>query len=253
MIQQEITAMSFNVFTQRETIPARKIGVAKTIRSLMPDSVGLQEAHEPWRAALWALLRDDYAIACDTGRDEDGAGEGVPIYYLKEKYELADEGVYWLSETPERYSVGWDSSLPRIAGWALLQDKATRFAYVHCNTHFDHRGLTAPLESARVVLERLRRFDGYPIVFTGDLNVTPDTAAIDRLRRGGLQSLQEAAGQTDTGGTFHDYGKSAPKIIDYVFANACMREAKEFRVIRDEYDGTYPSDHFAVAGRMVME
>jgi len=243
---QEITALSFNAWTNRDSLGERLHGVVQTIKNAMPDSFGLQEAHGLWREPIKQALCDDYAIACQQGRELSDIDEGVPVFYLKNKYELAEEGVFWLSETPEKASMGWDAACERMAGYAVLKDKTTGFMYVHFNTHLDHKGAIAMTNGARQVADKINAM-GLPAVLTGDLNDTPGSRPMEYLAAGGLKDLRAAAAETDDGETFHGYGsKDGGKIIDYVMANHYLREAKSYRVVRDKYDGMYPSDHFAV-------
>jgi len=253
---QEITVMSFNIWTDIGSIGARMNGVLETIRSEMPDSFGLQEAHELWRWPLKRALQDAdtigvaYGIACNWGR-YFGVQEGTPIFYRKDRYDLVKQGVFWLSDRPRVASVGWDAALPRIAGYAVLRDKETGFTYVHFNAHFDHVGATARANSARLIADRINAM-GLPAVFTADVNAGPASLPAQYLAAGGLTDLRDAANSTDTGGTFHGYGGGGGSVIDYVYANHYLRDAAEFKVIRDEYDGMYPSDHFAVAATFTL-
>jgi len=241
---QEITVMSFNVWTRG--IAKRKNGVAQTILGEMPDSVGLQEARGQWRLFLRRELKGSYAMACGTGRVA-GMGEGVPILYRSDKYDLVDEGVFWLSERPNFPIKGWDAKYFRIVGWAVLKDKTTGFIYVHFNAHFDNKGSIARANSARLVADRINEM-GLPAVFTGDVNCVPGDLPARYLELGGLTDLRMAAADTDTGGTL----PGSDTILDYIYANYFLRGAKEFKVIRDQYDGMYPSDHFAICATLTL-
>ncbi|MCL2299497.1 MAG: endonuclease/exonuclease/phosphatase family protein [Firmicutes bacterium] len=251
-LTQEITAMSFNVLTSvggKHGLRGRYNGVLQTILKEKPDSVGLQEAHELWRGPLKRDLKESYGVACNKGR-VFGLHEGTPIFYRKDKYELLKEGVFWLSERPGVASMGWDAACPRIAGWAVLRDKRTGFTYAHFNTHLDHKGRAAMANGARLMAERLNAL-GLPAVLTGDLNCAPGSLPMEYLKAGGLTDLRFAADKADTGLTHHGY-RDCTGVIDYVYANHYLRGAREFKVIRDQYDGTYPSDHFAVSATLTL-
>lgn len=250
---QEIKVMSFNVWinqTGPDGLNVRRGGVAQTILNEMPDSFGLQEANEAWRWTIQEATRGIYAAACKKGRYW-GMQEGTPIFYRADKYRLLDEAVFWLSETPRKTSTGWDASMPRVAGYAVLQDKQTGFTYVHYNTHFDHIGLVAMEQSAHLMIDRIKAVN-LPVVLTGDLNCWPDSAPMQYLAAHGLTDLREAAAETDQGGTFHGYGRHTPGIIDYIWANRFLRSAAQYKVIRDKYNGRYPSDHFAVCADLIL-
>ena len=258
---REIKIMSFNVYCRTGGalgLSNRYNGVVKTILSEMPDSFGLQEAHELWRVPLKKDLSELYGIACNKGR-VFGVHEGTPIFYRKDKYELAREGVFWLSENPEIASVGWDAACPRIAGWAVLQEKNSGFRYAHFNTHLDHIGPVAMANGARLVTDRINALGlpvaaGLPAVLTGDLNDEPGSLPMEYLKAGGLTDLRFAARDSDTGPTFHAYKEDdgEGKVIDYVYANHYLRGCAAFKVIRDQYDGMYPSDHFAVSAALTL-
>ena len=260
-LTQEITVMSFNVYYQKtgeHGLPNRLNGVVQTIRKEMPDSFGLQEAHADWRDALLRELGGQYAIACERGRAfEDD--EGAPIFYRKDRYELVSEEQFWLSLWPGRPSYSWGTSFPRIAGYAVLRDKTTGFTYAHFNAHFDNFSGTARVNSARMIADRVNAM-GLPAVFTADANAAPGSKPMEYLEAGGLTDMRKAAAVTDEGITYNDFRDDGPllgcllnnTVLDYIYANHYLREAAEFKVIRDKYDGTYPSDHFATAARLTL-
>jgi len=250
---REIKAMSFNVLTSTggaHGLRRRYSGVVQTILDALPDSFGLQEAHELWRVPLKRDLGEFYNVACNKGR-VFGFHEGTPVFYRKDKYEVVKEGVFWLSERPGVASIGWDAACPRIAGWAVLQEKNSGFRYAHFNTHLDHKGPVAMANGARLMADRINAL-GLPAVLTGDLNCEPGSVPMEYLKAGGLTDLRFAAARGDTGPTFHGYDGRPGTVIDYVYANHYMRGAVQFKVIRDQYDGMYPSDHFAVSATLIL-
>ena len=125
----------------------------------------------------WRLPEYDYV---GVGRT-DGAtkGEYSPIFFLKDKYEALEKGNFWLSETPDvAGSKGWDAALERIASYAKLRDKATGKIFMAVNTHFDHVGVTARKESAKLIMQKIQQIVGNrPAVVTGDFNITEDDEA----------------------------------------------------------------------------
>lgn len=142
-----------------------------TIEAFKPDLLGTQEVLAFQADELKKRLKGYGFVGA--GRD-DGKGEGemTPIYFRTDRFEKLDEGHFWLSETPETPgSKSWDTSLPRVASWVKLREKASKREFYFLNTHFDHRGRTARLESAKLVRKRLAALPGdSPIVVTGDFN-----------------------------------------------------------------------------------
>jgi endonuclease/exonuclease/phosphatase family metal-dependent hydrolase len=105
------------------------------------------------------------------GRDDGKeAGEFSAIFYNAKRYTRVADSTFWLSPTPDRPSKGWDAALNRIVTWVHLEDRGAGTLYVF-NTHFDHMGQTARLESARLLMKQIFRIaNSYPAVVTGDFN-----------------------------------------------------------------------------------
>ena len=156
----------------------RRDRVAGYIKANHIDVIGMQEVLHPQLEDLLERLPEyDYV---GVGRT-DGAtkGEYSPIFFLKDKYEALEKGNFWLSETPDvAGSKGWDAALERIASYAKLRDKATGKIFMAVNTHFDHVGVTARKESAKLIMQKIQQIVGNrPAVVTGDFNITEDDEA----------------------------------------------------------------------------
>ena len=218
----------------------------RLIRNYEPDTFGVQEAHIGWMNALAASL-PDYAWV-GVGRD-DGAekGEFSAVFFRRDMFTLIDSGTFWLSETPEKPGLGWDADYIRVCTWALLENVETGKRFVHFNTHLDHIGPVAQQKGAELVAERSRTlFADVPAVFTGDFNVTPDSAPCKAVKSGGFLDARDVAPTTDKGVTFHDFESGRESsVIDYVFVRGDVK-VNSFAVIRDKVDGDLPSDHYPV-------
>lgn len=247
----EIKIMTFNVLCygpDEMNWMDRKGMVTDIIRTNRPDSFGLQESHYDWMQAVSAAL-PEYAYI-GVGRD-DGAqgGEFSPVFYLKEKYDVVDSGTFWLSETPDKVSRGWDGACNRVCSWAKLRDKESGTVYVHVNTHLDHRGPEARTKGLQLILDHAAKFDE-PVVCTGDFNFEEGCDLYKQLTSGCLKDSKYAAEDTMSNITFNAFypiikDKGTPGIIDYVsFSNDVS--VKKYRVITDKPDGKFPSDHYPV-------
>jgi endonuclease/exonuclease/phosphatase family metal-dependent hydrolase len=151
----------------------RKDFLVETIKAFDPDILGTQETLKFQRDHLAQQLAG-YAhlgVGRDDGKDE---GEMMALYYRKDRFEKLDEGHFWLSETPDRPgSKSWDSSLPRMVTWVKLRDRKQPDAQpvLHFNTHFDHRGPKARLESAKLLRGKIEELGkGCAVIVTGDFN-----------------------------------------------------------------------------------
>ncbi|RYD45905.1 MAG: endonuclease/exonuclease/phosphatase family protein, partial [Verrucomicrobiaceae bacterium] len=145
--------------------------IAGLIRFHEFDVLGTQEAFHHQLLDLQKLLPDYAYVGC--GRDDGKeAGEHAAIFYRKDKFTLLDSGTFWLSQTPEKPGKGWDADLPRICTWAKLRKNGDGKVLFAFNTHFDHRGVQARLESARLIVARIREIaKDEPVILTGDFNV----------------------------------------------------------------------------------
>ncbi|MBQ6163653.1 MAG: endonuclease/exonuclease/phosphatase family protein [Clostridia bacterium] len=248
--------MSFNVLCAGNKLKKtywtdRKFLVSDLIRKYRPDTFGLQEAHHRWmRHICNALPEYDYV---GVGRDNGKRmGEFSPVFYLKDKYDVADSGTFWLSETPDKPSKGWDGACIRICSWAVLKEKATGKQFVHFNTHLDHVGPTAQREGAKLIAERSLALKDLPAIMTGDFNVEPDSEAFKTVIDAGFEEARFASGKTDEPKTFHDFERREEKdrsIIDYIFVRNGF-QVKDYKVITEKPGGFLPSDHYPVIAEL---
>lgn len=89
-----------------------------------------------------ALPGYDYiGVGRDDGKDK---GEHSAIFYRTDKFDIVEKGDFWLSETPDMPSKGWDAVLPRICSWGHFKCKDTGFEFLFFNLHMDHIGKNAP-------------------------------------------------------------------------------------------------------------
>jgi len=229
--------------------PNRKDEVVKLIRKYAPDVFGLQEA----------LLGQVNDVASrmpgfdwvGVGR-EDGInrGEYAPIFYNSQKYQLKEQGWFWLSETPHIPSKSWDAALPRICTFALLEDYDTRQNFWVFNTHFDHQGEKARHESARLIQRKINELNekNLPVILTGDFNARPDENPVKVIKRR-LEDSKEVTETPAEGpeGTFNGFDFNSPLTdrIDYIFLSK-KTVVKKYAVLTDSKEQRYPSDHLPV-------
>lgn len=164
-----------------------------------------------------------------------GVSAGIPV--------LGDTNI-WLSSTPDRPgSVGWDACLPRLCTCVWLRVNQRRV--ILANTHFDHLGSSARLESGKL----LSRLLSEPrTVLTGDFNCSPDSEAMLCLRERFLSSVKES-GTEDA--TFHDFGRrsDALQIDDILFDRFFQLE--RFRIVEDA-GPIFFSDHFPLVAEFTF-
>ncbi|HEX2491956.1 MAG TPA: endonuclease/exonuclease/phosphatase family protein [Blastocatellia bacterium] len=236
----------------------RKEFLIETIQAFDPDLLGTQETLGFQRDYLAEKLVGYEVLG--VGRDDGGAtGEMTALYFNRGRFEKLDGGHFWLSEIPDKPgSKSWDTALTRMATWVKLRDRRQPKAkpIVFFNTHFDHRGQQARLESARLLRRRVTGFATQcRVIVTGDFNAGEDSPPYLALfgAEGNLVSpLRDAyrllhSTRSADEGTFSNFkaGAANGQRIDWIGLSAEW-QAVAAAIDRTERGGRTPSDHFAV-------
>lgn len=245
--------MSFNI--RCNEYERRKDIVPALIEAYAPDSLGVQECTYQWYKNLTENL-EDYAfvgVGRDTGDLSEDCGEISAVLYKKDKFNLIDSGTFWLSETPDEVSRGWDGACNRICTWVVLENKETGVRYAHVNTHLDHLGSKARTNGVELVKEKALSYD-IPTVVTGDFNFDKGTELYNSLVTGGLTDTQDMAPDTMKGKTYHAYaGGTVGKPIDFICVNSEITDVKVYKILREKINLKYTSDHYPIYSDMVIE
>jgi len=223
--------------------------ITDQMNRFQPDIVGFQEVLHHQLMDLHKAM-PGYKLE-GIGRDDGKkSGEYSPVFYNSARFELQESGTFWLSDNPDRPSVGWDAALPRIATWVLLRDNVSDDVILVLNTHFDHVGQRARLESAKKIASFINqnRFDGARKMVVGDMNTSPTDAPYLFLNEETSlkDSYLEAAQRVGPIGTFNafQYNMEGAR-IDYIWLDPAF-SVIEYSVIQEEVDGVIPSDHWPV-------
>ena len=199
----------------------RKNKMAGLLNYYEPSFLGIQEGLLNQIEYLdQSLLAYDYI---GVGR-EDGKqkGEFCPIFYNTTIYKVIIDSTFWLSETPDTPSNGWDANLNRICTYGLFENLETKERIWVLNTHFDHRGKVARENSARLIAKRIEQIneDNLPLVLMGDFNATSEQKPIQILKANLSDALEISEkplyGPPGTANGFTD--KEIVKRIDYFFS-----------------------------------
>lgn len=258
-----LTVMSFNIRFDNpddgiNAWPNRKDHVADMIGNRYPsDIIGLQEALKHQIDELQDRLPGYSWIG--VGRDDGKErGEFSPIFYRTGRFELIETDTFWLSETPDvPGSKSWDAAITRVVTWAKLKDLNSGQELLIYNTHFDHIGEQARLESAKIIRERILETEELPLILTGDFNVSESSDVYSVLAdTPGLQDARYASQSGHQGPTasFSDWEvlREPETRIDYIFVNDRVRVLNH-QIADDQYDGRYPSDHLPVVAEVLIQ
>ena len=251
---QDLKVMSFNIRLNVESDkenawPERKQDVMDLLSYYHPDYFGVQEAlPEQMKDIKTGLKSYDYV---GVGR-EDGKmkGEFSAIFYDTSRLQVVKSGTFWLSETPDKPSKGWDAALNRICTYAVFRDKKSKKEWMAMNLHFDHIGNVARVKSSELILKKIKELnpDNLPLTLTGDFNLTEDSEPVKILS----QNLEDSFYNSEKlhygpVGTFTGFNvNEVPKDrIDYIFVKGFR--IKSHRHVNDRRNNLlYPSDHFPV-------
>jgi endonuclease/exonuclease/phosphatase family metal-dependent hydrolase len=233
----------------------RKEAVKALIRYHEFDLFGTQEAQPEQIHDLETLTEFTHV---GVGRDDGkNAGEHSAIFFRHTRFELLTHGDFWLSETPDKPSKGWDARCcNRLATWVRLRDKISRKTLLAVSVHFDHEGQVAQRESSKLLLRWLKNQEASDAIITlGDFNSTPDSEPIATMktvmRDARTISITPPYGPP---ATFNDFkfGIAPDKLIDFIFFGPNIRVLK-YAVLTDSDGQRYPSDHFPVLARIELE
>ncbi len=220
------------------------------IRFYEPDIWGVQEATPNEMDDLHRLLPEYLSIG--TGRDGVGKGEASAIFYKKDRFKVSNETTFWLSETPDKISKGWDASYIRICTYGLFKDLKTKKTFWVFNTHLDDNGVIARTKGVELILAKMKEVNkkNYPIIFTGDFNAEPDSELVQNLRKvmtdSRLASEQKPFGPSGSFNGFK-YNEPVTRLIDYIFVDNSGRfKIKKYAILSDSINLRFPSDHFPV-------
>lgn len=227
----------------------RKTAVIAMLDAVKPDIVGMQEV---------LPFQQDYVVeqchrfeAYGIGRNDGVEGERMTVLYNKEVLALEEYGTWWLSETPDVPSKGWDASLPRTATWVLMKDLRCGKEFYLVDTHLDHRGVEARKNGLALVMEMIKEMNpDIPLVLMGDFNVEPGDPCLDDVERL-MNNARKVAKKSDATFSFNGYQPEPQKEIDYIYFNG-FKGALDFRVVTESYDNKpFISDHYPIVSTLV--
>ena len=235
----------------------RKDFLSKQIQFYAPDVFGIQEGKLHQLQYLDSTLVDYEYIGI--GRDNSPyQGEFSAVFYNHKKLQLIKEATFWLSETPEKVSKGWDAMFERICTYGLFEDIKTKEKFYLFNTHFDHVGVVARTYSAKLIIEKITTInkEKLPFIVTGDFNSEKDSEAYQYLSNQ-LNDAQIISKTSSFGppGTFNnfEFHKPVNLLIDFIFTSKNNIEVLKHAILSDSKDCKYPSDHLPVYAEIIFK
>ncbi len=161
----------------------RKDELAEMVQYYAPSILGIQEGLNHQVEFLDSVLTD-YQYAGVGRNDGQTKGEYTAIFYNRKQAKLLSTETFWLSETPDKISIGWDASMERITTYGEFELLETGDTIHVFNAHFDHIGELSRLNAAKLLLKLVEEKEllAKNVVIMGDLNCLPTHAPIQVLR-----------------------------------------------------------------------
>jgi len=217
-----------------------------------PDIFGLQEA-QYYQVYYLSQCLENYAWYGLGREDGKKKGEMMAIFYNKKTVKILKKGTYWLSDTPQTPSIGWDAKCIRTATWVLAKDKRSGKKFFFVDTHLDHKGLEARKKGLELVIKNIGEMNpkGLPMVLCGDFNMELSHPSMKPVVEA-MSNARETAVVTDHEGTYQGWGKKSPQIIDYIFYKG-FSSCPKFETVKKPYmDRTYISDHYPIKATLLF-
>ncbi len=239
----------------------RRANLVSMIRFHKADIVGLQEVQKHQLDYIMAELPEFgwYGVGRDDGRE---AGEYSAVIYRKARLDTLATTTFWCSPTPGKPGLGWDAACMRVVTYGRMKDRTNGRVFFMFNTHLDHMGETARVESAKLIKARMQEVCGaHPAILTGDFNSTPASEPYKIITAPGAApgvtlvdartvSVQKHHGPTTT---FTDFKIDAKpdEPIDFIFVKKGMTVTMH-GTLSDSFNGFLPSDHYPVLAEIRM-
>lgn len=249
MKNDSIRTMTYNVWC-RKFHEDRIDRVINIIKKYMPDTFGVQEATPAWMEVLPTRLPEYDWVGI--GREGEGKGEHMTVFYRKDRFTLLDSATKWLTDTPDEISKYAESGCYRVLTYAVLERNSDRKIFVHANTHLDFG--VAQEKQAVVLMQLLEPLKKYPFVLTGDFNCAAGTVPFEHIRSSGLIPSYEFVDKELNVPTYHGFrGVEGDRyIMDVCFVPADGVKVQSYRVCNEQIDGDFPSDHYPVITDFIL-
>ena len=209
------------------------------------DLIGFQEFTPGWEEHIEKYFGDKYDMF-NKYRSVNIDVESSPILWKKDKYEKLSDGYFWLSDTPEVYSRGWDERFNcyRMCVYVILREKETGKEFTFMNTHFGF-GDNGQVKSAGLIKEYAQKISDNPTFAVGDFNMKPDKPGYVEMTKNFTDV--NAATAKNYRNTYHGYKPEEKHTgpIDYCFVNNKIKPLS-YSVIDELVEGKCPSDHFGL-------
>ncbi len=242
---QTFTVMTLNLrFGRADDGPNswkfRKKCLSSLFSRFNPDFIGLQEVNDFQLPFLTRVLPGHRFIG---RRRPAPAFWQNNILFYRQKWRCTFESHFFLSPTPEVPSRFRNSRWPRQCTMGMFACPGRRLACVDTHLDFD---AGVQRNSGRLILSRLSPLPAAaPVILMGDFNTDCHSPCYGLLtgRKDDEGGFEDVFGGTCPG-THHGFtGQSNGRAIDWILFRGDLKVV-DVQVIRERFEGRYPSDHF---------
>ena len=245
----EISVISFNIRCCNDlggnSIKERAPRLHTVTAPYNADLIGFQEYRPAWEAYIAEYYGDQYDMF-NKYRASKSDIESSPLLWKKDKFECIKTGYFWLSDTPETESRGWDEKYNcyRMCAYVILKCRENGKMFTFMNTHFGF-GDKGQVKSADLIHDYSQKISPYPTFIVGDFNMIPSSLGYAAM----TQHFTDvnAATAKDQTATFHGY---SPKKHPLAHIDYCFTDKQITPISRDKIDALvnrkFPSDHYGL-------
>ncbi len=226
-------------------------------KKINADVIGIQEMESFSGGSVsfqnlaldWLLENNSDYTAAAVGEPHEFPST-QPILYRKSRLDVLDQGWFFFSETPDViYSPTFNGSYPAFAAWAAFEDRGTGAVFRVVNIHTDFSSWTNRRKSMELVRERIAPWvEAKETIFVvGDFNARSGSPTLQILEEVGVQF------PAVRGSTYHfNRGLNLFGAIDHIGVIGDAAPLAEPFVLREKFDGEWPTDHYPVALDLVL-
>lgn len=221
--------------------------IVETIEFISPDFFNVQETNPKFINDLENKLPDYNHI--------DSKEQSHNAIFFKKKFAVNNTGEFYLSETPNERSLGWDAKHHRTCLWVKLQDE-NKHVFFLFNTHLDNKGKHAQIHGASMIKDSIRNIaEDATILLAGDFNAIKKEKPIETLNKSGfLEEAQTKAKRIyNPSGSYNYFDPKRYSLwqFDYIFTSKDIeitRYSVPNFIYYDKEDEIlrFPSDHSPV-------
>ena len=239
-----IKLLSYNI--QSWDLTERRIkGVIDLIKRHNPDIICFQEVTVKWFSILIKEFSDVYSFC---GKDRHHGEKDVEtwkkerncVLYKKDIFTKLYSHTYWYGDDLNHPCLTEGAEHKRVFTCVGLKGKDDKVFEV-INTHFEHSNPKSREIQANILVNYIEK-NRHTVVLAGDFNSNPSEEAY-RLVSKTLIDIGKEFKEEEI--TYHAYGSDKVERIDYIFRSSGVH-SNNFRLIKDEYEGLPPSDHYPV-------